>query len=66
MLRAPGRSLSIQFDDRKFRQYGREAMHPKLGRFLNDEIHPITAGNSLDQSQRQTGFDVSHDRLAGA
>ena len=23
MLRAPGRSLSIQFDDRKFRQYGR-------------------------------------------
>ncbi len=34
-------------------------MYTELGRFLNDDIHPLAPGNPLDESYSQPRFRIS-------
>ena len=40
---------SIEFDDAIFGQHGCDALDPKLGSFLHDEIHALAARDALYQ-----------------
>ena len=50
-------ALFVQLDDRVIGKDGNDFAYPDLGSLLDDMIHPIAAGNALQECDRKRRFD---------